>query len=328
MIRWLVGLSIGTCLIAVTSPLFVRSYVPREVDSLRKVAVLQPGSTYRWRREGYATTAIGPHGMFGVDSVESNATLTLALWGDSQAEGACVADHEKIATMVKRLGDGSLHVLSFARSGDDCNDWIAQIPRVESAIGIDAHVFLVSEFSDWQVDVAEPNEHVDERLNGVSRFLPDFVVQAARNVVVTGNGDTRRVLRFRPGPMPSHDSLQASNETDAETDSLDAIRANVERVRDSTTKHCLFVLATEPPDVATGGGELSNDSRTARAFGGQQEGLGRLDLIDLTSTLQSSPRASRGFQNGQLGVGHLNAQGNRIIAQGVVEHFRDTVGKD
>jgi hypothetical protein len=63
--RWSVGFLIATLLVGVSSPWFVRSYVPREWSDRRGVLVLQPGAQYRWRSEGYATTRIGPLGMPG-----------------------------------------------------------------------------------------------------------------------------------------------------------------------------------------------------------------------------------------------------------------------
>ena len=102
--RWAVGIALGTGLIAVSSPLFVRSYLPLNADPVRGIWTLPSGTEYRWRSEGYANTSIGPHGMpgkkvlqsqarskpsevhgFQSDSVDPNAAVRIALWGDSQA---------------------------------------------------------------------------------------------------------------------------------------------------------------------------------------------------------------------------------------------------
>ncbi|MGB1816105.1 MAG: hypothetical protein ACPHJ3_12185, partial [Rubripirellula sp.] len=47
--RWLLGVVVGTCLIAGTSPFFLRSYLPLNADPVRGVWTLPPDSEYRWR---------------------------------------------------------------------------------------------------------------------------------------------------------------------------------------------------------------------------------------------------------------------------------------
>ena len=88
VITWVLGAVIGTLLVGVTSPLFVRSYVPLQADRVRNVWTLPPNHTYRWRSEGYADTRIGPHGMPGRTSLAGpkSSHVRVALWGDSQAE--------------------------------------------------------------------------------------------------------------------------------------------------------------------------------------------------------------------------------------------------
>ena len=45
--RWVLGVAIGTLLIAVTSPLFLRSYLPLNADPVRGVWTLPPDSSLR-----------------------------------------------------------------------------------------------------------------------------------------------------------------------------------------------------------------------------------------------------------------------------------------
>ncbi|MEL6110800.1 MAG: hypothetical protein AAFU85_32745 [Planctomycetota bacterium] len=322
-IRWAAGLSVGTLLVAATSPLFVRSYLPREIDPIREVAVLKPHATYRWRSEGYATTKLGPHGMFGVDSVRNDAQTTVALWGDSQAEGACVSDREKIASQVSRFSNGTIQVLSMARSGDDCNDWIAQVPRVESRLGVDAHVFLVTEFSDWSVPSEEPIETVDPRSNWVAQSLPDFLVQAARNVATTGTESKTRELRFTPGPVRRGDTNTVDTEGSPE-DSASMLAMNVARLEAVSKRPCVFLLAVQHPGTAP---VASAQSAFETVLLSQSS---RFQPIDVASRLSPARAgfATRGFHNGHIGEGHFNAAGNRIIADSIVESLRDVTRVD
>ncbi|MCA9139088.1 MAG: hypothetical protein KDB00_20085 [Planctomycetales bacterium] len=209
MTRWITGFILGTLIIGVTSPWFVRSYLPKVHEASRNVDVLRPHSSYRWRSEGYATTKIGPLGMPGqpTDPRGHVAAFHVALWGDSQAEGVCVDDSHKIAAHVSRRSRNEVLVLPMARSGDDCNDWIRQIRSLntnpDQSIRIDAHVFLVVQWSDWCIEVDESSEKTDQRFNELAENVPAFMIQAGRNVLTKGQDNEIRSFRFRPGPVVS-----------------------------------------------------------------------------------------------------------------------------
>lgn len=223
--RWVLGIAIGTLLIAVTSPLFLRSYLPLNADPVRGVWTLPPDSEYRWRSEGYANTAIGPYGMPGkvavlagissseraqVESVQDAQRLPLqiALWGDSQAEGVSVDDSDKLFAKIENASRGDLNVYPLARSGEDAADWVTQMRSVEKKFGIDQHVILVVEPVDLLAAVDAPVESpsagdASAANAALAAKLPAFVIQAARNVLRAPDGATPRRLRFAVGPVPN-----------------------------------------------------------------------------------------------------------------------------
>ena len=222
--RWVLGAAIGTSLIAVTSPLFLRSYLPLSADPVRGVWTLPPDSEYRWRSEGYANTAIGPYGMPGKVAgladfsrsqraqVESGQhvqrlPLQIALWGDSQAEGVSVDDPDKLFAKIENASHGDLNVYPLARSGEDASDWVTQMRSVEKKFGIDQHVILVVEPVDLLAAVDAPVESpsagdASAANAALAAKLPAFVIQAARNVLRAPDGATPRRLRFAVGPVP------------------------------------------------------------------------------------------------------------------------------
>ena len=231
--RWLLGVVVGTCLIAGTSPFFLRSYLPLNADPVRGVWTLTPDSEYRWRSEGYANTSIGPLGMPGKttgfvsglnlpreqsEQVQQSqgSPLHIALWGDSQAEGVSVDDADKLFAEIEHASRGELNVFPLARSGEDAADWVTQMPRVEEQLGIDQHVILVVEPEDVlaavEAPVASPSAGDATAANAaLAAKLPAFVIQAARNVLREPDGATPRRLRFAVGPVNAVHSQSVHN---------------------------------------------------------------------------------------------------------------------
>ncbi|MGB1708226.1 MAG: hypothetical protein ACPHF4_10415 [Rubripirellula sp.] len=231
--RWLLGGVVGTCLIAGTSPLFLRSYLPLNADPVRGVWTLPPDSEYRWRSEGYANTSIGPLGMPGKTTgfvsglnlprqqseqlqQSQRSPSHLALWGDSQAEGVSVDDADKLFAKIEHASRGELNVFPLARSGEDAADWVTQMPRVEEQLGIDQHVILVVEPEDIlaavEAPVVSPSAGDATAANAaLAAKLPAFVIQAARNVLREPDGATPRRLRFAVGPVNAVHSQSVHN---------------------------------------------------------------------------------------------------------------------
>lgn len=321
-VRWCLGLMVGTLIIAATSPWFVRSYVPRVFDHARGTTVLKPGSEYRWRAEGYATTSIGPHGMMGRTILPSQIetdidTNTIALWGDSQAEGVSVADDGKLWAVLDGVWKGGVlreHVMPLAASGQDVNDWITQMPVIETSFRIDGHWILLCETSDLVLrDKLGPSEPIP---GGELTWLPDFVLHAGRNLLIDSTSGERRKFRFGIGPIDSIEPVGdvATAKPDYET--------AIARLRQSTSKPITIVYAPRVPYVM-GGVLYTNDPMDAdasmiRSIAERFE----IDWIDCRPAFSNAVAQGvfpHGFANGRIGNGHLNAVGYRLIANAVQE---------
>ena len=351
--NWILGSLVGVCLLTVTSPIFLRSYQTRQIDPIRGVLVLETGTHYRWRSEGYATTTIGPLGMPGqnryrskIDPVPGNinqpadarvADRQVILWGDSQLEGVCVADRDKIAPQVLGQSRGRINALPFASSGDNCNDWLFQIRHLESldpaagqtAPAVDAHVFLVTEISDWTVPVERrlefalrPGERVFDRVSAV-------VIQAARNLWQDPLTGQRRRLRFMPcwNSTADRGELLTSGRADSKGsfgERTDWLAKQLAELNTITKQPCCFVYAPKSPAIIEGQLKSADDWAAEfvvfRAIC-DRYGWAVVDLRDLMQQSVAQGAWPRGFDNGQFGVGHYNQLGNQIIAQAIVEQL-------
>ena len=324
IMRWCAGLLVGTALIAVSSPLFVRSYLPEQFDDVRGRYVPVPGSRYRWRSEGYATTKISAHGMPGRDAVPqpSPDSIRVALWGDSQAEGVCLADADKLFAQIQRAADAagqSIDVLPFARSGEDAADWLAQMPGVERELSIDVHLLVVADLPDLlaleqpSVPIERGDREVEFR-SAIASRVPAFAIQAVRQLLRDADDQPRR-WRFSVGPVarPAPEPLGGAAEL--------ASRATWTRVmgtvRRTSERPIIIAYAPKAPRISGGNVEL-NDPWNEPFQAMERAAVAQtLVVVDTSDALGDAARQGRwpyGFDNGQIGSGHLNAFGYQVIA--------------
>ena len=340
--HWITGAIIGTVLVAVTSPLFVRSYAQRELrwqhgphqpdEATDSVYVLPVGKSYRWRSEGYATTQIGPHGMPGKTTMNPSAKHAVALWGDSQAEGVAVNDTQKIFAIAESIGTPDLQVFPLAQSGDDASVWLKQTRWAEDALSIDVHVFLIVELSDLACAAESAGKSTPPRFALFAKYSPAFVIQAARNLMMDSEGNQLRSLRFSVGPQPSKKPTRPRLDQTPPNLSHpnDDWASVVNKVRDVTRLPVVVIYAPKIPLIT--GGQLSIlDPEKKRFYALEQtcieQGIRVVDLSDAFRQSAASGNYPHGFHNGVIGAGHLNAVGNQIVAQTLDETIKEITSR-
>ena len=335
VILWSVGACVGTLVVAVTSPWFVRSYLPLQADTVRGVWTLPSDSVYRWRSEGYADSRIGPYGMPGKRDVDpdfgdSTPTQRVALWGDSQAEGVCLRDSDKLFSQLEQESSGRLDVFPLARSGEDAAVWLTQMHAVEQALGIERHVMLVAELSDLlaatQAPVPAPREADAAAANGaIAARLPAFIIQGARHLLREEDGSTPRRLRFGIGPVGSLAVANGSNVEPATSAPASRWRAPLAAIRAASQRPITLVYAPRVPHIIDGQVRWEDpdddDFHAVRSIANELE----LVVVDARAAMRQSAAAGKwphGFHNGQIGVGHLNRIGNAVLAEQLAESVK------
>ena len=134
---------------------------------------------------------------------ETSDSIRVALWGDSQAEGVCVADKKKLFAQIENAAQQDIAVLPFARSGQDASDWLPQMKKVEKNLNVDAHLILIVDLPDLNPETsAGDHGPVETTTNSkIAASVPAFVIQAGRHLITDNDGNRRR-LRFSVGPQP------------------------------------------------------------------------------------------------------------------------------
>ena len=282
-----------------------------------------------------------------------------ALWGDSQAEGVCVSDDEKLWAAIVQQWDAArsttgdprgnarrlserIDVLPFAASGDDGWDWCEQLAPVEQAWGVQGHLILIAELADLRVlaDSARRRPRTDESVpvetagtrRSWLRFAPNFVVHAARGLLLDGQSQELRRLRFRPGPLtvsPSAaeqppfppSSVERDSGAPTTADAAERWQAIAGRLRRQSDQPILLIYAPLRPLVVDGHVLWDRPEPIDPAWIQilRDHDIGWIDCYDALVEMARSGDFPHGFHNGRIGNGHLNAAGYRVIARHICE---------
>lgn len=323
LVRWIIGVAIGSAIFLIASPLFVRSYATHQIN--RSVTTLASGQIYRWRSEGYANTAIGPAGMPGKIRVldRDEDVIRIALWGDSQAEGVAVADVDKLFAAIDRRFKGRVETFPFARSGDALGRWVAQVQSVEKQFGIDRHLFLICQTDDL-LEIAPPTPSVDKQSRndaGVERFLPAAAIEAARHFLTQPDGSPRQ-FRLAVGPV-SRSAVDRDSGEPRPNDAAD-FAESLGELRRVSDKPIDILYAPLSPQIV--GGEVrrglpDGERPLAAARAAEQLGIRWIDAAHVLASEFEHGQPPHGFDNGRPATGHLNASGYRVLAKVFAESF-------
>jgi len=357
--HWLIGLVGSWTIVWLMGPLLLNSILVRVLDPVLGVITHRPHAVVHWRSEGCGTTLIGPHGLPGWQPRNQEfqpplktektsldqAMPRIVIWGDSQVEGFCVADSEKIHNQTIAIASAEheieLDCLPMGRSGSDARHWMAVMPNADRLWQPDLHVWVLTDLSDL-TDAVTANEK--ELTGSWATASPKWVqfaaavhaqslFAAAKRIFYDPSTDRRRRLDFSLGPRDHLEPkpLNLSAENQSEPVSLAALVASMLARLDDEYDHRLVVLyapgtprlmgelVTEHPDD-----EVWNEIRHLL----DSQGIGVVDLrTDFINLWHTQSKLPRGFHNGMPGYGHLNSVGNRLVASGVIQLWKESLSR-
>ncbi len=342
LVRWTTGIFLGTLLVWASSPFFVSSMNCYRWDDATETYVLRPGM-FRFRSEGFATTRMGLHGFAGVEIEDFSKKPNVIVWGDSQVQGLCVSDDEKIVNQAA-LKDPARSYLPLAKAGDSVIDWYSAMPAVDRSFSAEHHFILLTHLNDMFPDGRDfqpfPGYSLRERRqtkgvepsrNGMKIMFADadleFILAAAINVFFESKSTTLRKLRFSIGPVPVREpQTEQRLPPEALYESWKLLLNDMKsRVNGALT----FIYSPEVPVVDAGRIVLADPENESFELFSQAAKACGVKVIDLrpalTAYYQKTGRFPRGFNNGKVGRGHLNHDGNDMIAQAIVDAVNNRV---
>lgn len=355
--RWIIGLLGAFLLTWVAGRLGVDSILVRVADPDLQAITLRPGDRLAWRSEGWGMTSVGPHGLPGWQP--RDAELRVALWGDSQVEGFCVEDadkiHQQVISLAAQSGDLDCDCLPLGRSGTDARDWRRRMPAVRTVLQPQRHVWLITDLEDL---TSLANADSPSPVGPWAKASPTWVRVAAalrgeaffagakRLLLDPDSGGLRR-LDFSLGPRTEaipHREATPNLETTpnlgviSNGDTGGAVGRNagggraaeivaeqLAELSKSFREPLLLVYAPATPRIHNGWQATHPDDERFETLCGAMAARGievldlRPDFLDLWDRERKLPR---GFPNGTPGLGHLNRDGNRIVASRIVAWLR------
>lgn len=326
---WLFGLVGSWSVVWLLGPLLLDSILVRSFDPDLGVNTLRPGDIVRWRSEGWASTRIGPHGLPGWQpppAHDHQPITRLAVWGDSQVEGVCVDDSDKIHAQVIRIAAQRdarpWDCLPLGRSAADARHWRQLLNQADALWAPSRHVWLVTELADLTIAVTadQPPDHYPASPDWVimaRRWRGEAILAASKRILRDPNSGQLRRLDFHLGPRPA--VAGPSPPTPA---ILSATADWVAAAAGETGGRLTLIYAPDTPRIGDG---VLMEHPDDGAFDQLAALLDQrqVPLIDLRPTFREhwrrTGRFPRGFHNGLPSFGHLNAEGNQLVAQAIVD---------
>jgi len=343
--QWMTGILGSWLVVWLLGPLVLDSILIRTYDPALNVNTLRPGDVVHWRSEGWGRTVIGPHGLPGWQPREASSGAIAAqpplakvvIWGDSQVEGVCVDDPVKIHNQAIRIAQDkhrlAIDCLPMGRSGADARDWQDLIADADNLWQPDLHIWVVTDLSDLTVAVS-PDAAANYRrwtvespawVKFAKRIQAQALFAASKRVLRDPDTGEIRRLDFSIGPR-TNDSI--ANLTMGESDDsandeaiANAIANLLSKLSKSYDGRIAIVYAPATPRFSGGLVTDHPDDAAFAVIGKALESSGiavgdcRQAFIDLW---QSQRTIARGFHNGMPTYGHLNADGNRVVAEKIV----------
>lgn len=338
--HWLGGLAFSIFFIWTVSLVFSDSIIPMQWDEELGLHVRKAGTVIRQRSEGWADTAIGRHGLVkGADKILADSREVFFLWGDSMADALQVSNAHKATIHYNSLAEHCLpRGITVAGGGLGVADYYFRLPAYNAlSDGVVGNVILLSGMEDvlpnryvdchnrflanpWRFEASEcvPSNLSLSYAPAIYSLRLDFVHTMYRRLI-------DRDWRFMPGRVRFQKAnnlmTQKPEDLEAGWDFL------LSRMKERSDGFPVFMYCPIIPSLNNGTLLFEDPAFNLKrkfAMACKKNGV---DFIDLSSEFAAlydhKNEFPRGFFNSPPGTGHLNESGQRIIAQALLQFFRE-----
>lgn len=339
---WVGGGAFSLLFILLVCAVFDNSLTPVEWNESLQLYTRLSGNPIRWRSEGWGDTHIGKYGLTaGEDALADSSVPKFILWGDSMVEALQVPDREKITFVFNRISGGSpMQGISYGRGGRSVADYYFAMPHYQRVVkNVRANVVLLSGLDDvtpMMDSGSHARFHCDPpRFDNATDIAPTWAgrvigpwIRALYLEPVYTLYDGVRNHRFRFAPSTATPALAGERAAPADCDLDQAWRYLVSELKRQSQGIVAFVYC--PPDspvlrdgrVVLETGPVPDVERFRAVC--EESGVGFIDMTQpFNGFYEQTGRFPRGFFNSPPGSGHLNADGQRMIAEALLAYFRE-----
>jgi hypothetical protein len=322
---------------------FCNSLPSYKFDTILNKYIYEPGTVYKHRTEGNATTLKGMYGINGIEDITKVRGQKVIIWGDSYVEAHQVSDNNKMPQVVTSLlrSNSVDGMISFGvgMSGDSVADYYHDMPKYETlATNVIAHFILISDIKDLLPDqetdkaraVFKSNPYrimynnwrpkyqdVKRILNSLGLYFVWEPVKAFSSV---------NSVNFAPrtrSRIVTHEPFIQKFENDNFTESISFL---LKKLRAQTASPIIIVYCPKVPIIREEWVSYKDpDLRFVNKLSSEAS-INNIAFVNLTRILienfNETGNFSRGFVNAKPGYGHFNENGHRIIAKGIADYIQ------
>ncbi len=337
LVRWFLGALLSFAIVWGSSAVFINSIPIWEYSDELDSYIFEENMAYRWRSEGWATSRVGRHDVFGIDDITTVSGRCVAIWGDSYVEAAQVADSEKTAQQLTKMFEREnvpLTGIGIGRAGRSVSDYYYLLPRYEQLISPLSNVILISQIEDLEVDgktfVQSPEFHFQKRNQryqalGLRKLLSDWRLDFIFSTIKEMK--TPREWVF----LPWKDKAARGKIATVVDKTMEERRAQWQfalKSLQANSKAPLTIAYVPTVPFINDGEIIFQDENEALALELQslasELGIGWVDLTSAFNGLYTEKGLfPRGFINSRPASGHLNKYGHYLLAREIRDYVME-----
>lgn len=340
--HWFAGIALSLLLAWAAGAFFLDTVQPVIFDVTIARYAPRPGTTYRMRSEGWASSHVGEHGTRGLPNGKIPTGQKVVFWGDSYVEGLQVNDPERMDQQFTQLATQAglnLSGVGIGVAGDSLTDSLFRFPSYKPLFhSLALNVFFLAKLTDILPNRQQPG-HSRFDAGPPFRLIHEETPHNKNNMVF---GPAIRYLELDSAyfgykrlqtailQLTLFSTTQASLPIASHSQALQYTAAwdfLLHEIQERTTGPLLLVYAPTTPYIRGGSlGTTDPNATTAAAFAAAcgRNGVPFLNLGPaFLAHYQATGRFPRGFFNTPPGSGHLNADGHRMVAEAVVQYITE-----
>ncbi len=323
------------------SAIFIDTIEPYEWHPGLKKYVRVAGTVNRERNEGWGSSVSGALGIHGIPDITKIQSRKIAIWGDSFVEAIQVDDDKKIAQVFTKISaENGLDLVAFGVGalGGAVVDYYFDLPKYERLNPtIAAHFILINHRRDvlpgkkrrGSLFVADPEFKfiLKQREPQGPLFLRKLIYDLDLNFLfaLAKSMPDLKDFRFAIGPVPQR--IKAQGHSQKAYDEKAALRFLFEKLAAQTSLPIVFVYVPRVPELRDGRFDFTDPlapfmkdfSKMAKTHG-----MGFISLEQwFIGFHQRTGRFHSGFINSKPGEGHLNEDGNRLVAEAIFNYISE-----